>query len=160
MKTLGLLVVAVFAVASSAAAKQATLEGCVVAGTHPGSFLMTHVTEQSAPGDANRIPDVFYRLEHAGSLKSHVGHRVAVTGDVDVTDFDKAKIKMKVDPKHQLDTTLEIESEGGKVEAKMDSNSNSAAPTSGVVGEMKSKAEVPVLKLEVKSIRMISSSCN
>ena len=146
---------------TKAGEKRVTLVGCVVAGTHPGTFIMTHVNELPgnadpvAVGTSGHMPDVFYRLADAKGLKAHVGHRVAVTGNVEMDDVDHADIKMKVDKNHPRDTTIEVETEGGQVKAKV----NTPATITGAKAEIK-QDEVAVRKLTVKSIKMLSNSCS
>jgi hypothetical protein len=59
MRIFSILLMALVALPSAAGAKeikagekQVTLVGCVVAGTHPDTFIMTHVAE--LPGNVNR----------------------------------------------------------------------------------------------------------
>ena len=168
MRNLGMLFMAVVALSATALAqetkageKRVTLVGCVVAGTHTGTFIMTHVNELPgnadpvAVGTSGHMPDVFYRLDDAKGLKAHAGHRVAVTGNVEMNDLDHADIKMKVDRNHPRDTTIEVETEGGQVKAKV----NTPDSVTGAKAEIK-QDEVPVRKLTVKSIKMLSNSCS
>jgi hypothetical protein len=94
-------------------------------------------------------------LDEAKGLRSHVGHRVAVTGEVDLKEVDRAEITMKVYKDHPRDATIEVESDGGQVKAKV----NAPDGVTGAKAEIK-QDEVPVRKLTVKSIKMLSNSCN
>jgi hypothetical protein len=78
---------------SSQAAKEVTVEGCIAAETAmPGQFKLTNATPASAatekstpaaPSPADKTKGVTYNLMGGSDLKSHVGHKVAVTGTVD-----------------------------------------------------------------------------
>src|SRR5438876_2189767 len=71
----------------------AIIRGCVIAGTEPDTFMLTHVTEvppgqvreQPVPADT-RGRDVLYWLSSTKGLKREIGQRVEVKGTIDPSD--------------------------------------------------------------------------
>lgn len=122
-----------------------TISGCVKAGTAPDSFLLVNVHNMSGTAAADS-PAMVYWLDHSvAKLKPHVGHSVEVTGTIEKERSGEIKVK---DEKHGV-TKVEVKKGADKVEAK---TTNPPLPE-GTTG-------ADVVKLKVKSIRMLASSCS
>ena len=84
--------------AGSSQKQPVTLTGCVAAGIRDNTFLLTRVERTDAatalPGTATDA-SVCYWLDPASKLRSHVGHKVEVTGVLEI-DVDTTIVRRKV----------------------------------------------------------------
>jgi hypothetical protein len=124
-----------------------TLSGCVVAGEAKGSYLLTNVTVE---GSTMAPPNAFYRFNTAKALKDYVGRRVEVTGEADLDDVDKGKVKVRTDDGN---VRTEVKSEGRTV--KVDDH-----VWFGSIGAVKLDAEVATYKFNVKSVKPLEGNCS
>jgi hypothetical protein len=126
-----------------------TFSGCVVQGTHRDSFLLTGV--QRTDGVANNENTVFW-LDSPDKLRGHAGHLVEVSGTI--SKLDDGTLKIKVDPKKDLDTKIEVTRGTDRVAAEVDTK---PVGTSGKTAQIEEPRTI--LKLKVRSLRMLSPSC-
>jgi hypothetical protein len=165
------LVVATGAV-PAAADKDVRLVGCVVKADN--GYVLTNVKAVTdapetagATGTANPaqaptsavLSRTFYWLEEDDDLKDHVGHRVEVAGELE--DVDRGQISVE---REGGMIELEFKVEGDKkVTVKVPDTPAAAATapvgTSGVT-DRERDLDVVVKKLDVKSVKMIASTCS
>jgi hypothetical protein len=142
-----------------------TLTGCVVHGD--GGYLLTNVTPAAGEDDRMRksgftparigaADQVLYWLKNEDKLAGHEGQRVEVEGKL---DGDLKKGEMEVERK---DGRIEIEAKanGKKVKAVLP-ESDAAIGTSGTSNTEHKKVEREYLmrRFEVKSVKMVTSTC-
>ena len=124
-----------------------TLSGCVVAGEGKDSYLLTNVTVE---GGAMAPPNAFYRFNTTKGLKNYVGRRVEVTGEADLNDVDKGKVKVRTDD--------------GKVRTEVKSERRTVTVDDhvwfGSTGAVKLDAEVATYKFNVKSVKLLEGNCS
>ena len=126
-----------------------SFSGCVRQGTRPDSFIMFDV--KRTDGIA-RDPNTVYWLDSPRKVAEHSGQLVEVTGTI--SSVDAGKIKVKVDPKKAMDTTIAVERGTNKAEVELDTK---PVGTSGHI----EKVEEPrvMIKVNVASLRVLSDSC-
>jgi hypothetical protein len=122
--------------------------GCVTPGTEQGSFLLTNVKRTDGAADTNTI----YWLDSARKLDGHAGHQVEVTGII--SDVSDGKVKTKTDPKKDTDK-IEVKKGGESVTANVP-----AQPVGTTAKKTTTDEPRALLKLKVKSLKMLSSSCS
>ena len=142
--------------------KDVTITGCVVKGD--GGYVLANVTD--APGlmaeptsgsvaattSAAISSHMLYWLHDDKDLDEHAGQRVQVTGRLK-DDVDKGEIEVE----HKGDIAeIEFKAEGKKIKVKVP---ETPVATSGMTGKEKD-FDVLVKRIDVKSIRMISSTCS
>jgi len=139
------------------------LVGCVIKGD--GGYVLSNVDgwEPFAPGapsttitSASNVGGrTFYWLKDDDDLEKHAGRKVEVIGKLD-NEIDQAKIK--------------VERDGGmtKIEFKADGDSKvtikapeplTAVPTSGTVADREKTHRVAIRKIDVKSVKVLASTC-
>jgi len=125
-----------------------TIRGCLLAGTQPDSFVMKNVTDS-----AGRAADVIYWLSSTRGLKDHVGHTIEVTGPV--VSVSEGELQVKTDPSKSPDTTIQVRARGKEAKAKTTDADGAANP------DVKTKEEktMPVHRIKVRSVRMVSETC-
>lgn len=124
---------------------QMTISGCVSAGKESGQYMLTDAmttggmmnkemmdkNKQKDPGMAGGHM-MSYELVGGSDLKAHMGHKVEVTGSMSKMDMDRMK---KMQEKKKMD------------KGKMDK-----------VDKM-SDMDMTAMKLNVKSVKMVSATC-
>jgi hypothetical protein len=165
--TLALLLAAVAAAsiarlsATEIAADPIKLSGCLVRG-ESGGFLLTNGSNQpawqradqsvapGAVGTTGSVATIFYWLRNDDDLKSHVGHRVEVTGELKSESEDG---QIKIDRKDDW-TEVEIKADGDTLKARL--------PHMSVVplGDGDRKVPVVVRKVDVDKVTMLAANCN
>ena len=177
--TVGVSVTAMFGMAIVAAAPREAPEkgkneqavmirGCVIAGTEPDTFLLTHVTEvrpgqvrgQSVPTDTQGR-NVLYWLSSTKGLKMKNGQRVEVKGTVDLNDPKHGETKVSEDSSKRRDATSEITSGDKTVKTKTDSQPQVGPTTTSdtLVKSSEKEVERVVYDLKVASVRSIEGTC-
>jgi hypothetical protein len=139
-----------------------TITGCVRAGTEAGSYMLMDVQEISGANRPQGVPvdingrDVLYILNSTKGLTNEVGRRVEVTGTVDLTDADKAQMKVTDDPAKLLDKTTEIK--GDQQTVTVETNTDAGTGQNAAATKHTDKEPNRVLyRLDVKSIRRVPS---
>jgi hypothetical protein len=134
-------------IANSAAGELVTLTGCVTAGERSNTYLLTELAVSNKPvgTSGSGVEPPIYWLDSPGRLKSHVGHRVAITGVYDA-DVDKTKVKEK-------DGKVEVGAERGSRKVEVSSGSAGATALQGGAGARAG------YKVKVKTLTMIAPSC-
>ena len=138
-----------------------TLQGCVRSGLESGTVLMTDVTEVTTGGQS-AVPEeahgrkVIFWLDKDDPLKSHVGHRVEVTGTRG--SVEKSEIELKQG--HQKTGGLVVEFEGPGHDVKA-SNSvvGGALGTSGRTQPEKDDIKTFLYKVKVDDVRALPGTC-
>jgi type 1 fimbria pilin len=145
----GLAVSGAILAAQSPAVKgdEVSFSGCVTAGTHNGSFLLTDIKRTDGAADTNTI----YWLDSAKKLDGQAGHRVEVTGVV--SKVEGGDITSKTDAKKGTEK-VEVKKGGSTVTAQMPSQ---AVGTTG--NDSKTDEAMPLMKIKVQSLKMLSSTC-
>jgi hypothetical protein len=126
-----------------------TITGCVHEGTSPDTFVFTSVVDVSANPSAPA--STVYWLSTTKGLKDHVGHKVQVTGTYSPSRDVGKTAKVKIETDDNGEAKIAVENGMKKAETK----ELGAVGTSG----MKTEIEKPYRRLEVKTIKMIGSSC-
>ena len=141
-----------------------TLVGCVIKGD--GGSLLSSIgdtwdatsagsaaaTVTSASKVAGRI---FYWLDGDNDLEDHAGRKVEVVGKLD-KEIDNAKISVE-----REDRMVEIEFKADgerKVTVKVPETPASVG-TSGSLSDRESTHRIVILKIDVKSIKVLASTC-
>ena len=140
-----------------------TLIGCVIKGD--GGYVLSNADgwEPFSPGApsttvasaSNVAGRTFYWLKDDDDLEKHAGRKVEVVGKLD-KEIDQAKIK--------------VEREGGmtKIEFKADGEPKvtikapeplTPAGTSGAVPDREKTHRVAIRKIDVKSVKVLASTC-
>ena len=121
-----------------------TIRGCLLAGTRSDSFVMNNVTASIIEAS-----DVIYWLSSTRGLKDHVGEMIEVTGPV--VDVSQGELNVQRDPAKSPDTSIEVKARGKEATALTDGD---------VVGsKTKDERTMPVHRIKVQSIRMVSETC-
>ena len=166
---LGLANVAVASDNDSVKGSPVTIAGCVVT-NKDDSFVLTQVEEVSGPattapnatldsmtGLKGGAPGVIYWLseDSVKMMRGHLGHKVQVTGTI--TDVSSGTLKVKQEPgKEGPDNTLKVEARDKEATAKTD-----APVTTGPAPTVKTeeKKSLPVRRVKVDTVKMISATC-
>jgi hypothetical protein len=138
------------------------ITGCVRAGTEAGSYMLMDVQEINGANRAQGVPvdtngrDVLYILNSTKGLTNEVGRRVEVTGTVDLTDADKAQMKVTDDPAKQMDKTTEIKGDHETVTVETATDAG-AEPNATTTKRIDKEPNRVLYRLDVKSIRRVAS---
>ncbi|MBA2260759.1 MAG: hypothetical protein H0W18_17875 [Acidobacteria bacterium] len=121
-----------------------TMSGCLTAGKNSGHYMLTNAMmmgsmmgkdkmskDKMEPGMSGHM--MSYDLVGGGDLKAHLGHKMEVTGTMSKSDMDKM---------HKMGSMSQMEKDKMEKE-KMDK---------GMMAE--------AMKLNVKSVKMVSESCS
>jgi hypothetical protein len=150
---------------TSIAEDEIKLSGCLVRGEGDGAgYLLTNTTNDPAwqrSADANVAPSavgttggfatIFYWLDDDDDLKKHVGHRVAIEGDLK-SDLKDGEIELDRKAKW---TELTVKSDGRTLKANVPHASVVTAPGSN--GDAKN--DVLVRRVDVEQVRMLDARC-
>ena len=150
--------------ATRAADKRVKLSGCLIRGEGDDGYLLANPPSEpylNAPdkqvtpstlGTSGDYATIFYWLERHGDLKSHVGHRVEVEGDLrgDVKDGE-----ITTDRKDNW-TDITVKADGRTLKARVPNTSIFPASNR----EKERKSQILVRKVDVERVRMIAALCN
>ena len=151
-----------------------TLTGCVIKGD--GGYVLNldqALTVQPAPAGTTGTPTnppvemaktivpprVLYWMKDDDDLEEHAGHRVEVKGKVE-GDIDRGEIEAEIE---EGLIELEFKVDGRKVTVKVPHAPTSlAAAAVGTAGVEDKPKDIPftVRKVDVKSVKMLSSTCD
>jgi hypothetical protein len=142
------------------AAEEIKLTGCLVRGEDGGYLLTNGPTEPGwqradtsvtpgAVGTSGTVASIFYWLEDDDDLRSHVGQRVEVEGEL---KGEIADGEIEIDRKDKW-TEITIKADGDTLEARVPHMS--VVP----VGDGDRKVPVLVRKVDVNRVRMVAASC-
>ena len=140
-----------------------TLVGCVIKGD--GGYVLSNTDgwEPYAPGAASTTVAsassvggrTFYWLKDDDDLETHAGRKVQVSGKLD-NEIDQARIKVERDDRT---TKIEFKADGEhKVTVKLAEPLTSVG-TSGGDGDREKTHRVAIRKIDVKSVKVLASSC-
>jgi len=124
-----------------------TIVGCLLAGTRPDTFVLKNVTDS-----AGQASDVIYWLSTTRGLKDHVGQMVEVTGPV--VAVSEGELEVKTNPAKSPDTTIQVKARGKEAKARTDEDADVGTGT-----RTKEERTMPVHRIKVRSVRMVSPSC-
>lgn len=134
-----------------------TIAGCVVAGDKADTYLLKNVSILMGVPPPNVAPEaLFFRLNTTKRLKAHVGHRIEVHGIADFSDLDKGKLEVDKTPDGRAKVAVNSERRTVRTTVGADEAPASLAPA-GTSG--KTAVPVATYKLNVATIKMISSTC-
>jgi hypothetical protein len=148
--------------ASDAEKHPITITGCVRAGVDSGTFMLMNVEEVNLANRAQGVPidgngrDVLYILNSSEGLDKEVGQRVEVIGTVDLTDKDKAQMKVTDDETKKMDRTIEIKGDRQTVTVKTDTKPG-VGPDATSSAHTTTEPNRVLYRLDVKSIRRVRS---
>jgi hypothetical protein len=168
--TIGLLAAATIAVAEMNTSVQAAgadekikLNGCLVKADGDDGYLITNLPSEPASSTADRnvatsaigtsgaYATVFYWLRNDDDLKEHVGHRVAIEGELK-GDIKEGEIKL--DRKDNW-TELEVKSGGDEMKARVPNAYMFPDPSR----DKDRKISTLVRKVDVDHVKMLSANC-
>jgi hypothetical protein len=147
-----------------------TITGCV-AESDSDSFVLTHVQNISEPGAVARnvslgatglqggSAEVIYWLskDSIKKMRGHVGQRVEVTGTI--TDVSTGTVEIKKEPgKDGPDNKVEVDARGKDASAKTDRPVEPGDPPPPGV-KVEKKKTLPVHRIKVDTVRMVSATC-
>jgi hypothetical protein len=143
---LGSLLLVGAARAEDTAGKDApiTIRGCLLAGTRTDTFVLNNLT--SSVGDASHV---IYWLSSTNGLKDHVGETIEVTGPV--VGISEGELNVRTDPANSPDTTIEVKARGKEAKARTDGDADTKTTE---------ERTMPVHRIKVQSIRMVSTTCS
>jgi hypothetical protein len=120
-----------------------SIRGCLLAGTRSDTFVMNNVTASVVEAS-----DVIYWLSSTRGLKDHVGETIEVTGPV--VDVSQGELNVQTDPAKSPDTSIEVKARGKEAKARTDGDAGT---------KTKEERTMPVHRIKVQSIRMVSETC-
>lgn len=138
------------------------LTGCVVKADDGDGYLLINAPREptasgaephrSAPTTVGTTPifaNIFYWLENDSDLKPHVGHQVAIEGDL---KGDLRDGQLKIDRKDNW-TEIKVEADGHDMKARVPNASVVPGP------DADRKLSVLVRRVDVKKVRMLDAAC-
>jgi hypothetical protein len=132
--------------------KDVKVTGCVLKGEEGRGFLLADLM---LPGASSSVPQprVLYLLKDDDDLEGHTGRRVEIEGELE-GDLEKGQIEVEQDGEA---VKLEIEADDRTLKLRLPEKPAAV----GTSGKDKDEAELTfvVRKLDVKSVKMVSSSC-
>lgn len=147
-----------------------TMTGCVLKGDKPGSYVLTHVQDNTgtttvtnanmelgAAGLRSTPENVFW-LESVKELDGLVGRKVEVTGEIE--KMEAGEIEVEKEPRNTSgpDNEVEVESGSKQVEAKTNRPVDNK-PGPAVGQETKTKHKVMVHHVKVRGVRQLAATC-
>lgn len=137
-----------------------TLVGCVIKGD--GGYVLSNAddwqsssagaTVASASSVAGRT---FYWLKDDDDLEKHAGKKVEVVGKLD-NEIDQAKIKVE---REDGMTEIEFKADGESKVTIKTPDSLTAVGTSGTASDREKTHRVTIRKIDVKSVKVLASTC-
>ena len=146
----------------SAQDRDVTLTGCLMTGEGDDGYVLTNaggggkpgVSEAVTPGPvgtAGGASTTLYWLEDDDALKTHVGHRVEIAGQL-TGDIEPGQIEIE---RERTWTELRIKSDGDNLTVRIP---QSVVVISGAAATDQ-KIDVLVRKVDVDRVRMLAASC-
>jgi hypothetical protein len=140
-----------------------TLVGCVIKGD--GGYLLSNAdgwepfasgAPSSTVASASNVGGrTFYWLKHDDDLEKHAGRKVEVVGKLD-KEIDQAKIKVE---REDGMTKIEFKADGeSKVTIKAPEPITTVG-TSGAGSDRDKTTRVAIRKIDVKSVKVLASTC-
>jgi hypothetical protein len=144
--------VAVGGTAAAGADKDVKVTGCVLKGEEGRGFLLA---DRMLPDASSSVPQprVLYLLKDDDELEGHTGRRVEITGELE-GELEKGQIEVDRDGDA---VKLEIKADDRKLKLRLP-EMPAAVGTSGKDDD-DDEIDFVVRKLDVKSVKMVSSSC-
>ena len=146
-----------------------TISGCV-ATDKENSFVLTHVSELAGPRSTSTAPtlgamtgvqgggqEIIYWLSHDSVklMRGHLGHKVEVTGTI--TDVTTGTLRVKQEPgKQGPDNKVVVKAEGKEATAETD---RPVGPGSAPAMKSDQKQTLPVRRVKVDTVKMVSETC-
>jgi hypothetical protein len=138
------------------------LTGCVVKADDGDGYLLINAPREaadslnephrSAPTTVGTTPvfaNIFYWLENDNDLKRHIGHQVAIEGEL---KGDLRDGQLKIDRKDNW-TEIKVEADGHDMKARVPNASVLPGP------DPDRKLSVLVRRVDVKKVRMLDAAC-
>jgi hypothetical protein len=135
--------------------RNVTISGCVVAGDHADTYMLSDVKQVSGWAPTPDGP-MYYWLNSTKGLKERLGQRVQVSGIVDFNDTHEGQKKITVDPSETKDTKTKVSSEGKQVTVKQDTP---AVPKIDNAEKTKTKIPAAIFDLHVKTVTTVAGTC-
>ena len=157
--------------ALSADDKVITLTGCVVKGE--GGYVLMPLPEHGGAaavlppagtsgaaagtsGQASELVRVLYWLDDDDEVDDHAGQRVQITGEVE-GDIDEGEISVE----REDDGTVELEfkHEGKTIGVKLPNIPGTIGTAGSTITDEEKDYDVAVRKVDVKTVKMLASTC-
>ena len=132
--------------------KEVTVTGCVLKGDD-GGFLLADLMMAGAPSSVPQ-PRVLYLLKDDDDLEGHTGRRVEITGELE-GELEKGKIEVERDGNV---VKLEIKTDDRDLKVSLP-EVPAAVGTAGDKNDDDKEIEYVVRKLDVESVKIVSSTC-
>jgi len=153
----------------AASGKDVKITGCVVKGE--GGYVLMPLPEQGGAaavlppagtsgttGGSDNPPAtmrLLYWLDDDDEVDDHAGQRVEITGELD-DDIDRGEVSVE---RHDDDLVeVEFKREGKTISVRLP-NVPSSIGTSGGVSDKEQEYEYAIRELDVKSVKMLASTC-
>jgi len=140
-----------------------TLVGCVIRGD--GGYVLSNADgwDSFAPGSSSTTVTsassvagrTFYWLKDDDDLEKHAGHKVEVVGKLE-DEIDQAKIKVEREDRM---VKIEFEADGASKVTIKAPEPLTTVGTSGAVSGREKTYRVTIRKIDVKSAKMLASTC-
>ena len=140
-----------------------TLVGCVIKGD--GGYVLSNADgrEPSLPGAASATVAsassvagrTFYWLKDDDDLEKHAGRKVEVAGKLD-NEIDQGKIKVE---REDGMTKIEFKADGESTVTIRAPELLTVVGTSGAVKDREKTHRVSIRKIDVKSVKVLASTC-
>ena len=140
-----------------------TLVGCVIKGD--GGYVLSNADGWGASSSGAASTTVasassvggrtFYWLKQDDDLEKHAGHKVEVVGKLD-NEIDQAKIKVE---REDGMARIEFEADGEPKVTIKAPESLATVGTSGAVKDREKTHRVSIRKIDVKSVKVLASTC-
>ena len=130
-----------------------TIQGCVVAGEKPGTFVLTGVTESPVgrSPDGKYGPRFYWLDKTADDLKPHVGHVIQVRGVI--ADVEESEIEREPGGwNHGVRVAIELPGQD-----VLTSPRTAGIPVADRASHTDKK--ITLLKLDVQALTMVATTC-
>lgn len=144
---------------------QVTLVGCVIKGD--GGYVLANAAEPtwaspgaaasaSAPASATTIAGrTFYWLDDDDKIDEHAGRRVEVIGKLE-DEIDRGRISVE---RENGMIEIEFKADGERKVTVKVPETPSAVGTAGAVADREADYRVVIRKIDVKSVKVVASTC-
>ena len=144
--------------------EKVTVVGCVVKGD--GGYVLTTdaatVPAPTMPAGTTTVASattvagrVFYWLDDDDEIDEHAGQKVELTGELE-HDVDQAKIAVE---RENGSVEIEFKADGERKVTVKVPDVPSTVGTSGAVGDREKDYRVVIRKIDVKTVKVLASSC-
>ena len=144
-----------------AAPREITFHGCVTPGLDKGTYLLSSMTHVTGP-DGGQIPEVahgrrvFFWLDSDAELGKHVGHTVEVQGRI--SKLEESEVELKAGRHKDGGLIVEYEVPGKDVRVP-NAVAGASVGTAGSTAPEKNDIKSYLMRVDVKNVKMMGSSC-